>query len=74
MRHFRFEIFSTVYSLVSVAIAISAASGALLASATIKASGGFGLFFLIASAVVLAGGLLVGLLGRLPAAVPAHAE
>ena len=65
MRHFRFEIFSTVYSLVSVAIAISAASGALLASATIKASGGFGLFFLIASAVVLAGGLLVGLLGAI---------
>ena len=75
MRHFRVELFSTVYSLVSVAIAISAASGAVLASATIGSSGGFGLFFLIASATVLTGGLLVGLLGRLPpAAVPAPAE
>lgn len=74
MRHFRLEIFSTVYSLISVAIAISAASGAVLASATIGSSGGFGLFFLIASATVLIGGLLVGLLGRLPAAVPAPAE
>ncbi len=70
MRHFRFEIFSTVYSLVSVAIAISASAGAVLASATIRASGGFGLFFMIASALVLAGGLLVGLLGRQPAAAP----
>lgn len=69
MRHFRFQVFSTVYSLVSVAIAISASAGAVLASATIRASGGFGLFFLIASAMVLVGGLLVGFLGRLPAAV-----
>ena len=69
MRHFRFEVFSTVYSLVSVAIAISASAGAVLASATIRASGGFGLFFLIASAMVLVGGLLAGFLGRLPAAV-----
>lgn len=71
MRHFRFEIFSTVYSLVSVAIAISASSGALLASVTIRASGGFDLFFLIAAALVLAGGLLVAFLGRLPPAVRA---
>ena len=69
MRHFRFQVFSTVYSLVSVAIAISASAGAVLASATIRASGGFGLFFLIASAMVLVGGLLAGFLGRLPAAV-----
>jgi MFS family permease len=73
MRHFRVEMFSTVYSLVSVAIAISAASGAVLASATIGSSGGFGLFFLIASATVLTGGVLVGLLGRLPPAVAAPA-
>ncbi len=74
MRHFRFEMFSTAYSLISVAIAISAASGALLASATIRASGGFAMFFLIASAVVLIGGLMVGWLGRLPPAPLASAE
>lgn len=66
MRHFRFQIFSSVYSLISVAIAISAASGALLASITIKSSGGFGLFFMIAAGSFLVGGLLLGLLGRQP--------
>ncbi|MFI4982761.1 MAG: nitrate/nitrite transporter, partial [Nevskiales bacterium] len=69
MRFFRFEIFSTVYSLISVAIAVSAAGGALLLSVTLKASGGSQLFFLIASAMVLAGGSLVLLLGRQPAII-----
>ena len=72
MRHFRFEIFSTVYSLISVAIALSAAGGALLLSLTLKASGGFSLFFLIAAALVFAAGALILPLGRQPpAAAPA---
>jgi MFS family permease len=69
MRYFRLDIFSTVYSLISVAIAFSAAGGALLLSVTLKASGGFNLFFLISAALVLAAGALVLLLARLPAAV-----
>ncbi len=69
MRFFRFEIFSTVYSLISVAIALSAAGGSLLLSVTIKATGGFDLFFMVAALTVLCGGLPVLLLGRQPPAV-----
>lgn len=64
MRYFKVEIYSTVYSLTMLVVGLSAVSGTLLLSGTLKISGGFGLFYMIAAAITLGGSLFFLMLGR----------
>lgn len=58
MRFFRVAVFSTVYSLLGVGIAVAGAIGSVLLSLTLKLSDGSDLFFLLVAILTIAGGLL----------------
>lgn len=64
MRYFPVQIFSTVIGLVASAVALAAAGGALLLSLTLRISGGFTLFLIIAGCCSLIGGMSFLLLAR----------
>jgi MFS family permease len=70
MRYFRVQIFSTVYSLLGVSLALAAAGGSLFLSAMLKAGGGFTAFFLVISLLTAIGSLLFLRLGRHTPAEP----
>jgi MFS family permease len=80
MRYFPVDIFSSVIGLVSSAMALSAAGGALLLSYTLRISGGFGLFLALTGCASIVGGTSFLLLsrtdaerarsGRLPLSMP----
>jgi MFS family permease len=71
MRFFRVEIFSTVYSLTAVVIALSAGTGTLLLSLSQKLELGFGPFYMGCGVLALIGGLFFLPLGRLKPVAPA---
>ncbi|MFT4046656.1 MAG: MFS transporter [Solimonas sp.] len=67
MRFFKLEVYSTVLGLVSGAIAVSMASGALLLSALLKSSGSFTPFLLLSGSCALIGAGFLWALGSRPA-------
>ena len=64
MRYFRIEIYGSVLGLVVTSIAISAALGAVVLSATLAIADHFSLYMLIAGASCITGATLFLLLGR----------
>lgn len=64
IRFFPIDVYSTVLSLVVVAIAISAASGAVMLSAALKLGSGFDAYMTIAGLAGIAGAVMFLLLGR----------
>lgn len=68
MRFFPVEIFSSAIGLVGASVALSAAIGALLLSATLKVTGSYSLFLTTTALAALAGGALFLFLGARPSA------
>ena len=72
MKFFKLEIYSTVLGLISGALALSVASGALLLSVILKFSGSFMPFLALSGTCALIGGSIFWLLRREPAMGPSH--
>jgi MFS family permease len=66
MHFFRLDVYSTVYGLVAVIIAVSGTLGSGLLSFMLKSTGGFTQFFFLGGILTLAGSALFALLGRYP--------
>lgn len=61
-RYFRIQIFSTVFGLLLSGLALSVASGSLLLSYLLDATGGYSVFLYVSAISVLIGGALFGFL------------
>lgn len=64
MRFFDVRVYSTVYSLTQVVIALSAGAGTVLLSLTLEFGGGFGPFYMLTGVIAIMGGFVFLLLGR----------
>lgn len=66
MKHFAIEVYSTAFGILAAAMAIAAASGSMILSASLHLTGTFDAFLLISAASTLAGSILFLFLGRVP--------
>lgn len=66
MKHFAIEMYSTAFGVLAAAMAIAAASGSIILSASLQLTGAFDAFLLISAASTLAGSILFLFLERAP--------